>query len=156
MSMLQKPLVFLVSSGAWFSWLGASGHRSSGSAHGVYVERSWVEACTLRLKVGTISQTQTPGQVQKVDPPSRSMIYTIGVLEPRIGGSTFWILPGVLAKKHLKQISAGSAWVRSLAPKLQSRAASGGELRRGESIEGLYKACTGMVLRLHTSYIRLM
>ena len=42
-----------------------------------------------------IFQPRPPGRIQKVDPPSGSIIYTIGVLEPRIGGSTFWILPGV-------------------------------------------------------------
>ena len=39
--------------------------------------------------------TQTPEQIQKVDPPLSSIIRTIGVFESRIGGSTFWILPGV-------------------------------------------------------------
>ena len=33
----------------------------------------------------------TPGRIQQVG----SVIYSVGVLEPRIGGSTFWILPGV-------------------------------------------------------------
>ena len=39
--------------------------------------------------------TQSPGRIQKVDPPQGSVIYTIGVLGSRIGESTFWILPGV-------------------------------------------------------------
>ena len=38
--------------------------------------------------------TQTPGRIQRVDPPKGSVIYTVRVLESRIGGSTFWILPG--------------------------------------------------------------
>ena len=41
--------------------------------------------------------TQTSGRIQKVDPPEGSIIYTTEVLEPRIGGSTCWILPGVWA-----------------------------------------------------------
>ena len=39
----------------------------------------------------------TPGRIQKVDPPQGSIIYTIGVLEPRIGGSTFLDPPRGLA-----------------------------------------------------------
>ena len=31
------------------------------------------------------------------DPPKRSIIYTIGVLESRVEGSMFWILAGVQA-----------------------------------------------------------
>ena len=38
---------------------------------------------------------QTPLRIQKVDPPYGSIIYTIGVLKSRIGGSTCWILPEV-------------------------------------------------------------
>ena len=34
-------------------------------------------------------------RIQKVDPPEGPIVYTIGALESRIGGSTFWILPGV-------------------------------------------------------------
>ena len=43
--------------------------------------------------------SQTPGRIQKVDRPTYGsisfVIYTMGVVESRIGGSTFWILPGV-------------------------------------------------------------
>ena len=39
--------------------------------------------------------TQSPGRIQKMDPPYGSTIYTIGVLESRIRGSVFWILPGL-------------------------------------------------------------
>ena len=35
-------------------------------------------------------------EIQQVDPPSGSAIYTVGVLESRVGGSTFWVLPGLL------------------------------------------------------------
>ena len=42
-----------------------------------------------------VASTETFGWIQKVDPPWGSMTYTIGVLDSRIGGSTFWILPGV-------------------------------------------------------------
>ena len=41
------------------------------------------------------SASQTPGRIQKVDPPYDSAIYTIRALQSGIGGSTFWILPGV-------------------------------------------------------------
>ena len=37
--------------------------------------------------------TQTPGRIHKVDPPQGCVVYTIGVLESTIGGSTFGILP---------------------------------------------------------------
>ena len=40
------------------------------------------------------SLLDNPGRIQKVHPPEGSMISTIGVLESRIGGSTFRILPG--------------------------------------------------------------
>ena len=40
-------------------------------------------------EVLTSTYTQTPGQFQKVDPPQGSIAYTIGVLESRLGGSTF-------------------------------------------------------------------
>ena len=33
--------------------------------------------------------SQTPGRIQKADPPEGSVIYTIGILQFRIGGSTF-------------------------------------------------------------------
>ena len=39
--------------------------------------------------------SQTSGRIQKVDPPQGFIVQTIGILEFRIGGSTFWILPGV-------------------------------------------------------------
>ena len=35
------------------------------------------------------------GQIQNVDPPWGSVTYTTGILESRIAGSIFWILPGV-------------------------------------------------------------
>ena len=37
------------------------------------------------------------GRIQKVNPPWGSVIYTIEVLESRIGGSTFRLIPGVWA-----------------------------------------------------------
>ena len=42
--------------------------------------------------------SQTPGRIQKEAPPEGSTIYTIGVFEPRLGGSPFWILPEVWVK----------------------------------------------------------
>ena len=41
-----------------------------------------------------------PGRIQKVDPLKGSEIYTIRVLESRIGGSAFWILPGVWVEEE--------------------------------------------------------
>ena len=41
--------------------------------------------------------TEIPGRIQQADPPQGSVIYTIGVLPSRIGGSAFRILPGGLA-----------------------------------------------------------
>ena len=38
------------------------------------------------------------GRITKVDPLQRSIIYTMGVLESRIGGSILWILAGVRVK----------------------------------------------------------
>ena len=42
-----------------------------------------------------MNPTPTPGRMHQVDPPQGSVIYTIGIWESRIGGSTFSILPGV-------------------------------------------------------------
>ena len=53
-------------------------------------------------------QTHTPGRIQKVDSPQGSVIYTIGVLESRIGGSTFWILPKVWESKLLAVAGPGA------------------------------------------------
>ena len=39
--------------------------------------------------------TPITGRIQSANPSCGSIIYTRGVLESRIGGSTFWILPGV-------------------------------------------------------------
>ena len=50
------------------------------------------EGCRRSLE-STLSHT--PGRIQKADPLWGSKIYTAGVLESRIGGSTCWILPGV-------------------------------------------------------------
>ena len=57
---------------------------------------AWWTTCTRSHQNAAIpfpsgrTQTQTPGQIQNVDPPYGSTIHTIGVLESRIGGSTFW------------------------------------------------------------------
>ena len=39
---------------------------------------------------------QPPGRIENNDPPRGSVIYTIGILEPRIGGFYFLDLPGGL------------------------------------------------------------
>ena len=39
--------------------------------------------------------TQSPGKMQKEDPLSDSIIYTIGAYDSRIGGCMFWVLPGL-------------------------------------------------------------
>ena len=57
-------------------------------ARGVDAEQDWQ---------GAESMSQTPGRIQKVDPLEGSIVYTVGVFEPRIGGSSFWILVGVWA-----------------------------------------------------------
>ena len=44
--------------------------------------------------------SQTPGRIQKVDPPEGSRIYTMGVLESRIGGRTSGILLKVWAESY--------------------------------------------------------
>ena len=41
-------------------------------------------------------QSQTPRRSRKVDPAWSSILYTMGHLESRIGGSTFWMLLGAL------------------------------------------------------------
>ena len=58
--------------------------------------------------------------------PQGSILYTIGVLEPRIGGSTFWILPGV--------------WVGSLAHQVRT-AASGFVLQQPWGC-GQHRSCS--------------
>ena len=40
-------------------------------------------------------RSQTPERIQKVDHSYGSTKYSIEVVESSIGGSTFWILPGV-------------------------------------------------------------
>ena len=50
-----------------------------------------------------------PGRIQKIDPPGGSVPYTIGVLEARLGGSTFWILGG-FGKEDPKSITPKSGF----------------------------------------------
>ena len=57
----------------------------------------------------TFQGPQTPGRIQKVDPPEGPVIYTIGVLEYKIGGSTCWILPGVWAAAYPSPLR--HAWI---------------------------------------------
>ena len=45
--------------------------------------------------VRSLDLMETPGRIQKVDPPKGPIIYTMGLVDLRIGGSTCWILPGV-------------------------------------------------------------
>ena len=62
-----------------------------------------VTACGCRVRESSrIPRTrmkrpaQTSERMQEVGaPPYGSVIYTIGVLESQIGGSTFWVLPGL-------------------------------------------------------------
>ena len=65
-------------------WYGASG-----------CERCELSRSKVRRRWKSGAMVSLAGHIQKVDPPQGSVIYTIGVLESRIGGSTFWILPGV-------------------------------------------------------------
>ena len=53
-------------------------------------------ACASGMRGAGRRIAQTPGQIQNVDAPQGSAIYTIGVLESKIGGSTFWDPPGSL------------------------------------------------------------
>ena len=63
----------------------ASNHRyTAGKCSSYRGEDPWIQP-----------HSQTPGRIQKRDPPQGSAIYTIGVLDSRIGGSTFWILRGL-------------------------------------------------------------
>ena len=39
---------------------------------------------------GNPALSHSPGKIPKMDPPERSIIYTIGVLESRIGGFVFF------------------------------------------------------------------
>ena len=59
-------------------------------------KHSCVRALLWQLR---LPHPQTPGRIQKVDPPQRSVIYHLhhsGVFKSRFGGgSTFWILLGV-------------------------------------------------------------
>ena len=38
---------------------------------------------------------KSPGRIPKMDPPKGSIIYTMGVVEVRIGGSLCWLFPGL-------------------------------------------------------------
>ena len=58
--------------------------------------------------------TQTPGRIQKVDPPQGFIIYTIGVLDSRIGGFYFWVFAGALGMS----IDDGDVHLHGLFPKL--------------------------------------
>ena len=69
---------------------------------------------------------QTPGRIHKVDPPEGSVIYTIGVFESRLGGSTFWILPLVLSTggAYLNGLTTCRRWQLQLFPKCLGAASS--------------------------------
>ena len=62
-------------------------------------------------KFGTLSQS--PGGIQQTDPPSLALgfiIYTIGVLESRIGGSFFGIFPRALGSRVVLHESLMGQW----------------------------------------------
>ena len=42
-----------------------------------------------------LNLAQTPGPIQKVNPPQGSVIHAIEALESGVWGSTLWILPGI-------------------------------------------------------------
>ena len=67
----------------------------------------------------------TPGRIQKVRPPLGSVIYTVGVLESRIGGSAFWILPGLWANWVVAQDEVFLARVTKLLEELPPDALAG-------------------------------
>ena len=60
--------------------------------------------------------------MQQVDPPSGSVIYTIGVLESRIGGSTFWI--------RLRVMFSINPWFLSISPEKRSAVPGEAELTK--------------------------
>ena len=61
-------------------------------------------------------------------------------------------MPHEPLQEQTEPSKAQNCLLSGMAPNL--RAASGGELRRGESIEGIYKAYTEIGLRLYTRYIK--
>ena len=57
------------------------------------VEPNVLEAAAGSTVVGLFcGGSRSPRRIQKMDPPKGSIIFTIGVLDSQIGGSTFWIL----------------------------------------------------------------
>ena len=56
--------------------------------------------------------TQTPGRIQKGDPHQGSAIYTIGVLESRIGSSTIRILSEVWVDRPMYPEGVLAVFVR--------------------------------------------
>ena len=59
------------------------------------------ECASLRTRLPSMRRlpardSQSPRMIQKIDPHWGSIIYTIGILESRIGVSIFWILPRLL------------------------------------------------------------
>ena len=56
-------------------------------------EKETSPLCRLHGVLGNLFQT--PGRIQKVDPPPGSLIYAIGAVESESWGSTVWILPEV-------------------------------------------------------------
>ena len=61
----------------------------------------WETDWSLELGPRPLDGTQALGRIQKADPLQNPIVYSIGVLESRIGGSTCWILPGVLGLESL-------------------------------------------------------
>ena len=66
------------------------------------------------------SLAQTPKGIQKVDPLEGSIIYAIGVIEFRIGGSTFW---DPLRRSGLSWFAMVLEWVEENSESLDSRGA---------------------------------
>ena len=74
----------------------------------------WTGGPRLRHLAGNPEVASDPDPwvgIQKVDPPSGSIISTITVLESRIGGAAFWILPeawGAVALQRLSNLFSGT------------------------------------------------
>ena len=61
-------------------------------------DRSCVYVCEFYLYGMHSPLSQTPGRIQKIDPPYGSVMSTIGVLESRIGGFHFLDPPSGLGR----------------------------------------------------------
>ena len=57
-------------------------------------------------------KSHIPGWIRKVDPPWGSRVYTVGVVQSRIGGSTFWDPHGGLGLRRSPRMGSLQRMVR--------------------------------------------